>query len=96
MKKNVFFAIMLLMLVSLLSGCADSVSFNDAANVAPVGFWYGVWHGMICPLSFIISLFNDDVAIYAIYNNGAWYDLGFLLGVGILSRGTKTTAREKR
>jgi hypothetical protein len=29
-----------------------------------------------------VSLFDDDVAIYEMNNNGGWYDLGFLMGVG--------------
>jgi len=66
----------------LLSGCADSVNFADAATREPVGFWYGFLHGVILPISWVISLFSDDVAIYAIYNNGGWYDFGFTLGAG--------------
>jgi hypothetical protein len=46
-----------------------------------VGFWYGLWHGFILPISWICSLFMDEVAIYAVYNNGGWYDFGFVLGV---------------
>lgn len=74
----------LLLVVFLLSSCAETVTFTEAANREPVGFWYGVWHGIICPVSFIISLFDSDVAIYAIYNTGSWYDFGFVLGAGIL------------
>ena len=29
----------------------------------------------------------DDVAVYAYNNNGAWYDFGFLLGVGAFASG---------
>jgi hypothetical protein len=36
------------------------------------------------PISWIISLFNDTTTIYAIYNNGGWYDFGFVLGCGVL------------
>lgn len=66
----------------LLSGCADTVVIEQASQIEPVGFWYGLWHGIILPFSFIISLFDSDVAIYAAYNNGGWYDFGFVLGVG--------------
>lgn len=68
----------------LATGCADSVSFTDAANIEPVGFLHGFWHGLIAPISWLASLFNSDVAIYAIYNNGGWYDFGFILGIGAL------------
>ena len=47
----------------------------------PAGFWAGVWHGNIAPITFVVSLFNKDVSIYETHNNGAWYNLGFLLGV---------------
>lgn len=65
----------------MLSGCADHVTFAEAATREPVGFWYGLWHGMICPIAWIVSLFSDNVTIYAIYNNGGWYNFGFVLGV---------------
>ena len=64
----------------LLSGCADSVSVDVSVDI--VGFWYGLWHGIIFPVAWIISLVDDSVAIYAVYNNGGWYDFGFFLGVG--------------
>jgi hypothetical protein len=42
---------------------------------------------MITPLSFIGFLFSDDIAVYAVDNNGGWYNFGFLLGVGGLFGG---------
>ena len=81
----------LFVLILMAGGCADQVSFYEAANVAPVGFWYGLWHGMILPFAWLCSLFDDHVAIYAIYNNGNWYDTGFALGVGALSGGVAST-----
>ena len=81
--------LLLLALISI-SGCADTVSFSQAANLLPVGFWYGIWHGMILPFSWLISLFDDSVTIYAIYNNGGWYDFGFVLGCGALTCSTTT------
>lgn len=84
-EKNQWVACAMMMALALiLSGCADSVSFQVAAARTPVGFWYGLWHGAICSIAFIVSLFDDDVAIYAIYNSGGWYDFGFVLGAGII------------
>ena len=75
--------IFVVVLVALaLSGCADSVSFAQAESMEKVGFWYGLWHGLIIVFSWIGSLIYDDIAVYAIYNNGGWYDFGFVLGVG--------------
>jgi hypothetical protein len=47
----------------------------------PAGFWAGLWHGIIAPITFIISLFTSKVRIYETNNKGLWYDFGFLLGV---------------
>jgi len=46
----------------------------------PAGFWAGLWHGMISPITFIVSLFNRRVRIYETHNQGRWYDFGFILG----------------
>jgi len=46
----------------------------------PAGFWAGLWHGMICQITFIVSLFTPNVRIYEKNNRGRLYDFGFLLG----------------
>jgi len=46
-----------------------------------------LWHGFIAPVSFFVSLFSDNVALYAVNNNGGWYDFGFVLGAGIIFGG---------
>lgn len=57
----------------------------------PAGFWAGLWHGIILPITFIIRLFNPNVGIYEINNNGRWYDFGFFLGVsGSFGGGSQT------
>jgi hypothetical protein len=47
----------------------------------PAGFWAGLWHGLICPITFIVSLFTPNVRIYETRNRGRLYDFGFLIGV---------------
>ena len=49
----------------------------------PAGFWAGVWHGLILPVAFIVSLFNTNVRVYEKNNRGRWYDFGFLIGAAI-------------
>ena len=78
------FILCLVVLTLLLTGCADHVEFADAAAYGKVGFWFGVWHGAILPIAWLMSVFNPDVAIYAIYNDGVWYDSGYMIGVGSL------------
>jgi hypothetical protein len=47
----------------------------------PAGFWAGLWHGLISPITFIVSLFNPGVRIYETKNRGVLYDFGFVIGV---------------
>lgn len=68
--------------VFMLTGCADSMTFEQAQTADKVGFLHGLWHGLIIVFAWVLSLFSDDVAIYAINNSGGWYDFGFVLGVG--------------
>jgi len=79
--KKMFNYISAFILIALLSGCADYVTFQQAILMENVGFWYGLWHGMIAPFAWFCSLFSDSVSIYAIYNNGGWYDFGYILGI---------------
>ena len=80
--------VLLATLVLVLSGCVAGA--NDAAGGSgnADGFWFGLWHGVISPVMFVVSLFRDDVGIYEIHNNGRWYDFGFMLGVSIVFSGT--------
>lgn len=78
---RIFIGIVLLL---LLSGCADSVSLASLTTLPePAGFLLGLWHGIIAPFAFLISLVDDTVSIYAVNNTGALYDFGFLLGVSV-------------
>lgn len=77
------------MLALVLVGCADVVSYDIVTQSPHIyGFWGGLWHGFILPFSFIGSLFSDDIAVYAVSNNGGWYNFGFLLGTTITIGGS--------
>jgi len=47
------------------------------------GVLLGLWHGIIAPVTMIISFFYPNVTIYEVYNDGSQYNLGFLLGVAV-------------
>jgi hypothetical protein len=51
------------------------------------GFWLGVWHGLIAPITFIVSIFSDKVSLYEVHNSGGWYNFGFVLGAGLFLSG---------
>lgn len=63
-------------------------------DASPAGFWAGYWHGMIMPITFVISLFNPGVRIYETHNNGAWYDFGFFLGAVSHAGGVKVNVNK--
>ena len=77
-KMFIFVALALLMFAT---SCADvaQVQFTNP-NEHIYGFWGGTWHGMIMGPAFIGSLFSDDIAIYAVHNNGTWYNFGYVGG----------------
>ncbi len=77
----------LVVFTMLLTGCADVTNIDACRQSEPYGFFGGLWHGIIAPVSFVISLFSDNVAMYAVNNTGGWYDFGFVVGAGILFGG---------
>ena len=83
--------------MALLSGCAVPVHIDTCVAGARVyGFWNGLWHGMTAGISFIGSLINPEkYVVYAVNNNGGWYNFGFLLGVGAWSGGSSATYRSR-
>lgn len=67
----------------LLSSCAAGPNPAAGTGQEPPGFWLGLWHGIILPVTFVISLFTDGVNVYEVANNGNWYDFGFAFGATI-------------
>lgn len=75
-----------------LAACAAHQSATAVAPEAP-GFWLGVWHGFIFPVAAILSIFLPDVSIYAVPNNGGWYDFGYFIGIMFLGVGSHRTRK---
>ena len=44
----------------------------------------GLWHGMIAPITLVVSFFNSNVHMYEVHNTGSEYDFGFLLGLTLV------------
>jgi hypothetical protein len=55
---------------------------DQAGMVARAGA--GLWHGLIAPVTLMISFFNSDVKMYEVHNAGSEYDFGFLLGLALV------------
>jgi len=92
--------VVLVLLAALaLSGCAagpNEAMDTPAHDDEIAGFLLGLWHGIIAPVTFIISLFTSSVNVYEVHNNGGWYDFGFVLGAGILFGSGHSARRRKR
>lgn len=81
----------------VLVACAagpNALAGADAPHVA--GFWWGLWHGAISPIAFLVSLFNNDVNIYEVHNNGNWYNFGFMLGASVAFSGAARSGAAAR
>ncbi len=98
MKRNVFLLLVLLA-IFLLASCAPGP--NRLARTADgegrvAGFWLGLWHGLIAPITFIVSLFSDKISLYEVHNSGGWYNFGFVLGAGLFLSGGILGRRKKK
>lgn len=83
------------LLALLLTACTATQPPRDPSLTTP-GFWFGLWHGFIAPVAFIVSLFVENLRVYAYPNAGLWYDFGFMLGVGGFSGGIFAGSRGRR
>lgn len=92
-RKSLNLWIYIVLIALFFSSCtAGSEEFADQS----AGFLMGLWHGFISFFTFIISLFNDQVKIYEINNNGGWYNFGFILGISMFyGGGSKGTCRRR-
>lgn len=84
-----FRASVLLASALALDGCARQMT-GAVAPDAP-GFLLGVWHGFIFPVAWVLSLLVPDIAVYAVPNDGGWYDFGYFLGIVFLGVGANRT-----
>lgn len=78
----------------LLAACAKQVP--SAVQPDAPGFLLGLWHGFIFPVAWFLSLIVPDVALYAVPNNGGWYDFGYFLGICVFGVGANRGGRATR
>jgi len=97
--KKVFIAIMLVIMFMFLASCApgpNELTNTKGEKVSIAGFWQGLWNGIIAPVTFIISLFNKNIQMYEVHNNGNWYNFGFILGLIVILGGGSSGASSRR
>ena len=93
------YLVVVLVLGVVLAACAAGANPEvgiESPDGDVAGFWLGLWHGIIAPITFAISLFRDTVNVYDVHNNGNWYDFGFVIGAGILFGGGGSGACRSR
>lgn len=96
MMRNLTAFIVLVLLATVLAGCFPGG--GHAVPDDPAGFFLGIWHGWIAPISLIVGIFKDGVRVYEVHNTGWFYDFGFYMaiisGFGGLSLFRKEKDRE--
>ena len=99
MRTSLAMVLLVLLVMGVMAGCAAG---PNAAKGTPgpqgtiAGFWLGLWHGFIAPFVFVASLFKNNLAIYEVHNNGAWYNLGYLFGVACFFGGSGNRASRRK
>ena len=80
MKRTLVASGFLLLCMALpISGCMPG---TGGANVThPAGFFMGIWHGWIAPVSLVGGLFDPAIRVYESSNTGWWYDFGFYIAI---------------
>ena len=78
-----------------LSACVATQQPDAVAPTAP-GFLMGLWHGFIFPVAWVASLFVPKFAVYAVPNNGGWYDFGYFLCIVVFGVGARKSTTVTR
>lgn len=92
-KKVVLLTIIIASLLFTLTGCIPGDGTYTADK--PAGFFWGIWHGWLSPISLIIGLFDKNIRVYEVANTGWWYDFGFYIAI-ISGFGSLSLSRKKR
>ena len=96
-RKKIIIAVLLIAAVVFVSCVAGpNVLEQNVKEDKPAGFLLGLWHGFISFFTFIISLFSDKINVYEVYNNGGWYNFGFIIGISIFYGGGSKGASHRR
>jgi hypothetical protein len=70
---------LILFIVLLFSSCVPGGGSSTADD--PAGFFLGIWHGWIAPLSLILGVFDPSIRVYEQFNTGWLYDFGFYIAI---------------
>lgn len=54
------------------------------AHGRTAGILLGIWHGIISPVTLVVSFINPNMQMYEVHNDGSLYNLGFWIGVAFV------------
>lgn len=95
-RKGMLLIVLIIIMAFTLTGClpGDTRFTSDE----PAGFFWGIWHGWLAPLSLILGLFNDSTRVYEPNNVGWWYDFGLYIAIisGFGGVGLSRKSRKKK
>ncbi len=77
-SKVILLALVTVLLVTL-TGCVPGDGTYTPGD--PAGFFWGIWHGWVSPISLIIGIFDPGIRVYEVNNTGWWYDFGFYMAI---------------
>lgn len=90
--RNLSYLLVTVLLLFIITSCMPGSGYSTAKD--PAGFFTGIWHGWIAPVSLIWSIFDCSIHIYEPINTGWWYDFGFYIAI-IGGFGSFSLARKK-
>lgn len=77
--KKIVLLICIVSIALFMVGCVPGNGVKTAED--PAGFFSGIWHGWIAPISLILGIFKENLRVYEIYNSGWAYDFGFYIAI---------------
>jgi len=92
-QKMLLLLVFAILAILFISGCIPGDGKNNAEH--PAGFFMGIWHGWIAPVSLIIGIFKPGIRIYESVNTGWWYDFGYYMAI-ISGFGGLSLSRRKK
>lgn len=78
-RKALLLGIVIIVISLTLTGCVPGDGTYTISN--PAGFFWGIFHGWMAPISLIIGLFSKNIRVYEIMNTGWLYDFGFYIAI---------------
>ena len=91
--KFIFIFVLIIFFISTFSACAPGSGRHNENK--PAGFFTGIWHGWIAPITLIFGLFKPHIRIYETANTGWWYDFGYYIAIISGFGGLSLTRRSK-